>query len=152
MTETPIDVRRQRQLDRQANSSMVRPVPSRFTCVVVGVSFADAYPDNVRAVEQLVALRVLRDGVAEPLPAVLIRDAGNAHDPNAVQVHVPSLGDVGMIGHLPRAVAARVAPELDAGRRWMVGVFGVSVHPEHPDRPGIHVVLTEHPNTTAGIP
>lgn len=82
----------------------------------------------------------------EPLPAVFIRNPDNPHDANAVEVHVPGLGEVnGMIGHIPRDKAARLAPSIDAGERWKVGIGSVLIDPDHMDRPGISVVVQRAP-------
>lgn len=121
-------------------------LPSTFTAKVVGVSFTDGYPENLERLHEVASLRWLtspgefagRDREPEPLAAVLHREPENEHDPNAVAIHVPA-SDVGHIGHLPRALAARLAPELDEGATWGCEVESVLIHPEHPDRPGISV-------------
>jgi hypothetical protein len=113
---------------------------SPFSVKVRGVSFTAGYPDNLYALES----EVDRAGVAgEPLVAVLIRNPDNEYDGNAIEVHVPSLGDEwGMIGHMMAPLAARLAPELDAGERWQAEVEAVLVNPDHPDRPGISIKCT----------
>ena len=68
----------------------------------------------------------------EPLSIVLVRNPANEHDTNAVEVHQPA---VGMLGHLPRDIAARVAPWLDAGHLLRVGVASVLVMPGEEDNP-----------------
>ena len=106
-----------------------------WTVPVVGVSFTEFYPSNIYALDA-----AQRDTHREePLPVVLIRNPLNEHDENAIEVHVPALGDIGMIGHLPRALAARLAPELDGGVVWQAHVDDVLVHPDHPENPGITV-------------
>ena len=119
---------------------MTRLPADHFTSKVVGVSFVDNYPEN------LLALSIAMDErppehLEEPLPAVLKRNPDNVHDANAIEIHVPQLGDYGMIGHLPRDLAARLAPELDEGGRWQAGVASVLINPEHLDRPGISIDL-----------
>lgn len=126
----------------------MRPLPSPCALRVVGVSFVDGYPANLLALRESAERRWLFSGGTfasgggpepEPIPAVLIRNPDNAHDANAVEVHVP---EVGMIGHVPARLAERLAPELDGGVRWQAGVESVNVHPDHLDRPGIGVTLT----------
>lgn len=111
--------------------------PPRLTFHVVGVTYTPRYPDN------LISLRSLADGhvslTDEPLAAVFVRNPANEYDANAIEVHVPSLGDDAMIGHVPRHIAAWLAPEIDSGSTFQVGVDGVWINPEHPDRPGISV-------------
>lgn len=91
-----------------------------FTTRVVGVSFAD--PDNAKRQRLLVIAqdRQLLNPFAdtrqgEGLAVVLVRRPTNPHDPNAIEVHVPAIGDDGMVGHLPRDRAAELAPSLDGG-------------------------------------
>jgi hypothetical protein len=120
---------REKELARSHNARM----PSPFSTKVVGVTFTDGYPDNLRA------LREVMEG-DEPLVAILIRNPDNAHDKNAIQVHVPALGDEnGMIGHLTGPIAARMAPEMDDGERWAGEIESVLISPGHEDRPGISI-------------
>ena len=119
-----------------------RGIAAPFTCKVRGVTFAPAYPDNLARLEAVAARAYLTPATAavgdpEPLPAILVREPANPVDPAAVAVHVPALGDLAPVGHLPAAVAARLAPELDSGTAWSAEVYEVLVHPDHPDRPGI---------------
>lgn len=116
----------------------LRQPPKRFRAKVVGVSFCDGskgtpYPDNLYRLEAAYAEHMLKD-TPERVPALLIRNPANEHDANAIEVHVPS---VGMIGHVARDLAARLAPCLDAGERWQAQVGQVLINPDHPDRPGI---------------
>lgn len=102
---------------------------------VVGVTFVDGYPDN------LYALRELWDGLTwqdEPLPVILVRNPDNEHDPNAVEIHVPS---VGQIGHCSRIIAARLAPSMDDGVEFQAWVHGIRVDPDHPENPGIDIAF-----------
>lgn len=96
---------------------------------VVGMTFTDGYPDSLHELAR-------HTTAGEPLPVVLRRNPDNEHDPNAVEVHAPL---VGMIGHLPRDVAAIVAPFLDGGGRVRVGIHAVYVDPEFEDRPGVSI-------------
>ena len=126
--------RRDREIERSAGRKMKQP----FVCKVVGVSFVDAYPDNLWALDQMWSDRVLDND--EPLVAILVRNPDNAYDANAIEVHVPALGDEwGMIGHLTRPIAARLAPEMDAGHDWRARVESVLIDPDHMDRPGISI-------------
>lgn len=125
--------RRDAELARRHNTRM----PSPFSTKVVGVSFVPSYPDNLYALDRS-AIEAERDG--EPLVAVLVRNPDNEYDANAIQVHVPALGDEwGFIGHLTRPIAARMAPEIDAGLRWGGYVESVLIEPAHLDRPGISI-------------
>ena len=68
---------------------------------------------------------------------MLVADPDNPADANAVEVHVPS--DVGLVGWLPRNLAARLSPCLLDGEDWQAAIDHVAVHPDHPDRPGIGI-------------
>lgn len=122
-----------------------RPLPAApFTFKVVGVSFVEASEESLGYPLNILSLRDITDRVdplvleREGLAVVLIRNPDNQYDPNAIQVHVPQDG-IGMIGHVPGPIAARLAPELDAGVRWQSQIFQVLVHIDHMDRPGISV-------------
>lgn len=113
--------------------------PRRIGTKVVGVTFVDNYPENVEGIDRLAAARFLRTGELEPIPVVLVRRPDNEFDPNAIEVDVPALGP---LGHLPRVVAAVVAPVIDGGGVYAAEITAVLVNPAYPDRPGIDVVLT----------
>lgn len=108
---------------------------------VVGVTFVPSYPNNLHMLRQIEAEAVAsRRG--EWLNVVLVRNPANPHDTNAIEVHVPALGDeMAMIGHLSRDIAARLAPLLDQGVRFTSQLCGVRINPEHMDRPGIDVAI-----------
>lgn len=94
----------------------MRKLPDTITVTVTGVTFAPAYPSNVYDVQKWLVLR-------GKCAARLEREPDNEYDPNAVKVMaVHPNGDI-ELGHLPRDVAARVAPELDAGDRWTGAVY-----------------------------
>lgn len=116
-------------------------LPGKLVTSVVGVSFAPTYPENLYALQQVTMTAVIWLEEQEAIPAILVREPDNPYDPNAVAVHVPTLGHHAAIGHLPRAFAARLAPELDAGAEWQAAISDIKVHPEHPDRPGIEIKL-----------
>ena len=130
------DINRERHV-AQLERTGQRPVgASRFSAKVVGVSFVPAYPDNLYVLDQVMHEAAQRQ---EHLPAILIRNPDNAYDSNAIEVHVPSLGAMGMIGHLTRPIAARLAPEMDAGVRWLARVESVLIAEGHLDNPGISI-------------
>lgn len=125
--------RRDAEIARPHNAQMASP----FYTKVVGVSFVPAHPDNLYALDQA-QHEALQSG--EPLVVVLVRNPDNAYDSNAIEVHVPALGERwAMIGHLTRPIAARLAPEIDSGVEWAAGVESVLIHPERLDNPGISI-------------
>jgi hypothetical protein len=142
MSETPQQRQRAKELDRISRlgpASLVSPGTHR----VVGVTFAPTYPENLHRLEALLASveRHPASEEGEGAPAIIVRSPDNPADTNACEVHVPSLGELAMIGWLTAPVAARLAPELDAGVVWQGQVVDVLVHPDHSDHPGITIKL-----------
>lgn len=121
-----------------------------FKVRAVGMSWVPGYPDNIYALNEIATSRALESPVQlggetvdmEPIPAAMVRDPANEDDPNAIQIHVPALGAQSMIAHIPRGVAARLAPCLDSGEVWEVNIIKVAIHPDHPDNPGIDLKIT----------
>lgn len=110
---------------------------SAFTAKVVGVTFVDSYPDNLYALD---GAAVDAEEMGEQLTAVPIRNPDNAYDSNAIEVHVPALGeDWAMIGHLASPIARRLAPAMDAGQRWDARIESVLIDRHHLDRPGVSI-------------
>lgn len=125
--------------DREVERSGGRKMPSAvFTAKVVGVSFVPGYPDNITSLAEGVEEA---DALGERMTVVLIRNPKNEYDANAIEVHVPALGEHGMIGHVERPLAARMAPEIDQGARFLAQVVSVLINPEFPDRPGISISM-----------
>lgn len=116
-------------------------LPKGFTARLVGVAFTPGYPENLGRLEMLAVRSFLHGQAPELIPAALVREPDNEHDANSVRVDVPALD--GPIGHLPRTLAARLAPRLDAGEIWRAEVREVMTDPNHPDRPGINVILEQ---------
>lgn len=113
---------------------VVRPLPPTFSLRVVGVTFAPDYPENLL---DLYEIQKRKERRGAELPAlVLIREPDNRYDPNAIAVHAPSIG---MLGHLPRGTAERMAPEIDAGTEWAARLVGVAVHQDNPEQPGLEI-------------
>lgn len=105
---------------------------------VVGVTFTRGYPANLLLLRDIQAEAI---DSGEPLTVVLVRNPQNPHDANAVEVHVPALADMAMIGHVDRDNAARLAPRMDGGDRFLAHVAAVRVDPDHTDRPGIDIAI-----------
>ena len=127
------------------------PLGSPFSVKVRGITFTGHHPQNLYMLDYLYKERAAQGGtafdvLAEPIPAVLIRNPDNEYDTNAIEVHVPALAERAMIGHLPAGVAERLAPELDEGVQWLAGVETVLIHPDHPDNPGIALRLERVPD------
>jgi hypothetical protein len=108
---------------------------------VVGVTFVAAYPNNLHMLRKIHEDAVT-DLHGEQLAVVLVRNPANRFDKNAIEVHVPALGtDMAMIGHVPRDIAARLAPLLDQGVRFHTHISDVRINPAHMDRPGIDIAV-----------
>lgn len=124
---------------------------------VVGLTFIEGYPDNLHRLRDIDEDRQRRalmhvspadefgiDSIglpAEKIPVVLIRNPENEYDENAIEVHLPALGKNGMIGHVPRTLAAKLAPSIDRGDKWDAVLTTVLIDPEHEDKPGALVTI-----------
>lgn len=107
----------------------ISPIPEG--CVlypVVGLSFMEDYPKNILALKDLGEVNVK-----------LIRNPNNEYDANAIQVHSTN----GMLGHLPKEVAAQLAPKMDAGTVYIASVYQVRISPDNPKQPGLDILLKE---------
>lgn len=132
------------QRDREVERTKGRRMASPFSAKVVGVTFVPGYPKNLlelsRVMDEYEVHRRVEDWEQrERVPVVLKRNPDNEYDSNAIEVHVPAIGEDGFIGHLTRPIAARMAPELDRGERWLAEVGDVLIDPDHMDRPGISI-------------
>lgn len=103
---------------------------------VVGVSFAPGYPKNLYVLDTKVERADRRGAV---VVARLVREPDNPYDPNAIAVHVPALRPRSLVGHIPAALAERLAPLLDAGEHWEAEVERVLVSEQAPERPGLEI-------------
>ena len=101
---TPVDPHTGRYLARDAAELAARGL------VVCGVAGAARFHDDVLQSDEVSPGRAL----------ALSRDPANAHDPNAIAVQTPAGAQVGFV---PRDLAARLAPELDAGATWSAVVL-----------------------------
>jgi len=126
------------QETERVNRGRVMKLPDHFDTSVVGVSFTPKYPDNFHYLNET---WLYAEAAGEHLAAVIIRNPDNPYDANACEVHVPALGELGFVGHITKAMAARLAPELDAGVIWQGYVNYIKVNPEYPDRPGLEIRL-----------
>jgi hypothetical protein len=109
-----------------------KPAPS-FTVKLVGVTFQTDYPDNLFDLEELVDWAEARN---RTIPLQLYRAPTNVYDANAIEVHHHKIG---MLGHLPKHLAERVAPEIDNGTKWSAYAEQVVISGEAPDQPGLKV-------------
>jgi hypothetical protein len=132
-----IRITRAREVERATTGRVGRLAPS-FDTTVVGVTFTPGYPQNLHDLEGLQFEAAI---AGESLVCVIVRNPDNPYDSNACEVHVPALGEQGMVGHLTRPVAQRLAAELDAGQPWQGHVLFVKIHDEHQDRPGLEIHL-----------
>lgn len=108
-------------------------LPGHFDVKVVGLSFTPGYPENLhRLAHQKEVL-----GVNWELE--LHREPANPYDANAVAVRVTS--DQDHLGHLPAALAGRIAPEMDAGTSWRIVEWRVLVMPGKEENPGLSLKL-----------
>lgn len=111
------------------------PVPENMEVVkVVGMTFVPEYPKNLLSLHNLF-VDPARGG---DIIVQLVRNPGNKYDKNAIEVRL----DNRMLGHLPKDVAARLAPGIDDGSvKILATVYQVRVHPDNPQNPGFDVLL-----------
>lgn len=114
---------------------MRRPAPS-FALKLVGVTFCPDYPASFFELDRMQQRRE-RNGKG-PVRLYLEREPDNKHDPNAIAVY--DYDDI-MLGHIPRGIAERLAPELDAGIRWRCELIKILISSDNPDQPGCEVRL-----------
>ena len=107
-------------------------LPAKMSTKVVGCSFVPSYPGVY------LTLAAVVEGGLIPL-LKLVRDPDNPADPNAVAVRSAKRGT--HLGHLPAALAARIAPEMDDGTFWMIESYEVLVMPGHEHQPGLSLNL-----------
>lgn len=125
-------------------------LPGRLSSKVVGLTFVGNYPQNLHQ------LRGLEDQSYRPR-LFLRRNPGNAYDANAVEVRAedPDSRRTMMLGHLPAALAARLAPEMDADDRdteWVVVGWEVLVTPGAEDKPGLSLSLLRGQRPVCQVP
>jgi hypothetical protein len=118
----PVDPGTGRYLGRDAPELAARGLR------VAGVAGAAAHHDEA----------LQSDAVAPGRDLELRRDAANPHDPNAVAVHA---GDGEQVGWVPRAVAAELAPALDAGQEWSAVVLREQRASPRDPRTGLTMLL-----------
>ena len=78
-------------------------------------------------------------GDVEPIAAVLRRNKQNQYDSNAIEIHIPALGQ--MIGHINKSLAAQLAELIDNGQQFMAGVASVLIMPGKEENPGISLII-----------
>lgn len=98
---------------------------------VVGVSFIEDYPTNLHR------LAIVHTHRREDIDVALVRNPDNPYDSNAIEVRYMGY----LTGHLPKDVAAKVAPLLDSGEKITATVFQVRISPDNPNNPGLDVLL-----------
>lgn len=103
-----------------------------LTIPVVGVSFADNYPDNLLS---------LADDSHAGIVASLVREPENEYDTNAIAVYVPSIES--SIGHIPRDRAMSLAPKMDNGTTYRAQLT-IKIDPSHLNQPGAVIDIWTH--------
>ena len=98
-----------------------------ITTNLAGVSFGDAQ-QNIK-----------QFGCKDIMTYALIREPGNAHDPNAIQV---SLFGIWFMGYVPKSIAEELAPIMDAGRRFLAYFVRRNESPYH-ETVGMTVMIVE---------
>ena len=97
---------------------------------------------GVAGAAQFHAEALASDAVAPGRPLELRRDLANEHDENAIAVHLPG-GE--QLGWVPRAVAAELAPGLDAGEPLSAVVLREARPSPRDPRTGVTMLLAAAP-------
>ena len=155
--------RREREIERLKNAKSVPPLTSPLSTQVVGVTFHDypgalndirdlmdkptkaeyderagSYPNFGGDMAQMSAEndyeQALERGFRVTQWIELRREPHNAYDENAIAVWWDGI----QLGHINKALAFRLAPELDAGTTWLARVEEVN---GSEDMPGISIRL-----------
>jgi HIRAN domain len=118
-------------VDRESGRYLARDAPelAALGMVVAGVAGAGQHHADALATEAVAPGRALE----------LRRDPGNEHDANAIQVH--PVGGGKQVGWVPRELAERLAPELDAGRPWSAVVLREQRRSPRDPRHGLTMLL-----------
>ena len=117
-------------------------LPAELSSKATGLTFERDYPRSLHWLAHLAA-------EGRPPALVLAREPDNAYDPNAAAVRSAITGR--QLGHLPGALAGRLAPELDAGADWRVESYEVLVQEGFEDRPGLSLRLKRHDQLELGL-
>lgn len=124
----------------------MRPRAPKLT-KVVGTTHIDG---NVSKLYRIMdAIKELeRAGCKPVVPVQLVRRPDNPQDPNAIEVHVRPVGQIGWIS---RELAAPLSKVLDGtdrpssvdGRQYVITaeVISINKHPDHPDNPGAVIAI-----------
>jgi len=105
----------------------VQPDPNLHRGTVAGVTFIKGYPENLRLIQQ--ALSYNPEGVC----VSLTRNPDNKYDTNAVEFRV----DGQMIGHVPKQLAAELAPLLDSGSEVETRITSIGGANNDPTKLGV---------------
>ncbi len=109
----------------------ISPIPDGAKMYpVVGLTFVPGYPGYVHNLHK--ALRQEAN-----IQVDLVRNPENKYDSNAIEVRNSGR----MLGHLPRDVAAELAPLIDSGKEFKASVYQVRVSPDNPNNPGLDILV-----------
>jgi HIRAN domain len=118
-------------IDRESGRFLARDAPELAARGLRVASVAGAGQHHADA--------LLSEAVAPGQLLLLLRDPGNPHDPNAIQVH--PAGGGAQVGWVPRELAEELAPELDAGRAWSAVVLREQRRSPRDPRHGLTMLL-----------
>lgn len=108
------------------------PIPEGAEMIpVVGVSFVEGYPANIHKIAELFRQR------KGDVFVQLVRNPENQYDKNAIEVRL----DNRMIGHIPKEIAARIAPAMDRGVQYLASIYQIRISPENPNNPGLDILV-----------
>lgn len=118
--------------DHFKNKEPLPVIPDGMEVVpVVGLTFVEGYPENILTINKL------QQAKTGDIYLQLVRNPENPYDSNAVEVRLNQQ----MLGHLPRDIAARVAPIMDQGYRYIAVIHQVRISSDNPNNPGLDILV-----------
>ncbi len=120
--------------DSMANATELYRIPEGMELVkVVGLTFIPGYPEN------LLNLAMRGPVNSDNISVFLKRNPVNQYDSNAIEVHV----DGNMVGHIPKDIAARIAPIMDTGVEYKSTLYQIRISYENHSNPGLDILVGE---------
>jgi hypothetical protein len=109
-----------------------RKADNRIWGTVAGVSFVPGYPNNL-----LQFAETIYKGEGS---ATIKRNPANKYDSNACEIW---LFDKHFIGHVPKDIAAEIAPKMDAGKKYTIKITSLGFAKGDPSKPGAGFCIEE---------
>lgn len=114
---------------------------------VVGVTHVVGNVEKLYRISDAIE-ELKRAGCKPVVPVQLVRTPDNPQDPNAIEVWVRPVGQIGWIsrelaGPLSRVLDGIDTPDPEEGQQYVISaeIITISKHPDHPENPGAVIRL-----------